>query len=73
MFYQRQILQIYLLHINIKRAQKIPGVRTTGQVYIVNDYTVLKMCRIYQLPSDNTSTRALWDSTIFGRGSRLPE
>ena len=49
----------------------IIGVGAAGQVYNVDDYTVLKSCRIYDRPSNNATARALWDyasETIFHVG-----
>lgn len=46
----------------------IVGVGVAGQVYNVDDYLVLKACRIYEPPSSDASPRALWDyasETIF--------
>lgn len=49
----------------------IIGVGTAGQVYRVDDHTVLKSCRIYERPSNNANPRALWDyasETVFHSG-----
>ncbi|CAG8910158.1 unnamed protein product [Penicillium egyptiacum] len=49
----------------------IIGVGAAGQVYNVDDYTVLKACRIYEPPSSDATPRALWDyasETIFHFG-----
>ncbi len=49
----------------------IIGVGAAGQVYNVDDDTVLKTCRIYEPPSNNATARALWDyasETVFHFG-----
>lgn len=49
----------------------IIGVGAAGQVYNVDEYTVLKACRIYEPPSSDATPRALWDyasETIFHFG-----
>lgn len=46
----------------------IIGVGAAGQVYNVDDHTVLKTCRIYEPPSKTATPRALWDyasETVF--------
>lgn len=49
----------------------IIGVGAAGQVYNVDEHTVLKTCRIYEPPSNKATPRALWDyasETVFHFG-----
>jgi hypothetical protein len=39
----------------------IISVDAAGQVYIIDDFIVLKTCRIYVPPSSEAISRALWD------------
>lgn len=58
----------FQLTVQYQRGLDIIGVGAAGQVYNVDDYTVLKACRIYEPPPGDASPRALWDyasETIF--------
>ncbi|KAM3503366.1 hypothetical protein MY11210_008750 [Beauveria gryllotalpidicola] len=57
--------------VQYQKGLDIVGVGAAGQVYHVDDYIVLKACRIYEPPSDDAAPRALWDyasETIFHHG-----
>lgn len=59
------------LTIQYQNGLEIIGVGAAGQVYDVNEHTVLKACRIYQPPSTTAPARILWDyasETVFHYG-----
>ncbi|KAM3473737.1 hypothetical protein MY8738_008243 [Beauveria namnaoensis] len=61
----------FQLTIQYQKGLDIIGVGAAGQVYNVDDYVVLKACRIYKPPSSDAAPRALWDygsETIFHVG-----
>ncbi|KAM3521657.1 hypothetical protein NHJ13051_006127 [Beauveria bassiana] len=61
----------FQLTVQYQKGLDIIGVGAAGQVYNVDDYVVLKACRIYEPPSSDAAPRALWDyasETIFHVG-----
>jgi serine/threonine protein kinase len=59
------------LTIQYQMGLDIIGVGAAGQVYNVDEHTVLKTCRIYEPPSSNATPRAQWDyasETVFHFG-----
>lgn len=61
----------FQLTVQYQNGLDIVGVGAAGQVYNVDEYIVLKACRIYQPPSKDAAPCALWDyasETIFHAG-----
>ncbi|EGE06902.1 hypothetical protein TEQG_05955 [Trichophyton equinum CBS 127.97] len=60
--------ETYTVRLVPQKALDLIGVGASGQVYNVNDQVVLKTCRIFQPPGDNSSQNAHWhyaSDTIF--------